>query len=418
MPHLYIFNDMITSSMRPLPGIERIQSLDILRGIAICGILIINIQSFAMPGAAYLNPMAYGDMTGINGWVWKLSYILGDSKFMTIFSILYGAGIVLVTQRAKAKTGKSAGLHYRRTFWLLIIGLIHAHIIWSGDILVAYALCALFVYFFRNMKPRNLLIIGMLLISIHTIFYVFLGTSLQFWPPEQLEAASADWKPLQSDLDKEIAAITGTWAEQISHNSMSAIFMETMVFLVIFLWRASGLMLIGMALYKWGVLTAERSRHFYKKGILIGWLIGFPIVIYGVYCQFDAGWSYEYSMFLGSQWNYWGSLGVSFGYICLVMLFAKSDILPWLKERLAALGRMALTNYIGQSVICTFIFFGIGFGLFGQVERTGQILVVMGVWVVQLLWSKPWLDKFRFGPLEWVWRSLTYLKKQPMRKAE
>jgi uncharacterized protein len=401
----------------PVTTSQRILSLDILRGFAICGILLINIQSFAMPGAAYLNPMAYGDMSGINGWVWKLSYILGDSKFMAIFSILYGAGIVLVTQKAESKSGKSAGIHYRRTFWLLIVGLIHAHIIWAGDILVAYAICALLVYLFKNLKPRTLLVLGILFISVHTLFYTFLGTSLENWPPEQLASASADWKPDQESINNEIAAITGTWSEQISHNSGSAIFMETIVFLMLFLWRAGGLMLVGMALYKWGILTAQKSVSFYKIGWVIGWLVGFPIVIYGVYTQFDAGWSYEYSMFLGSQWNYWGSLGVSFGYICMIMLFARSDVMRWLQDRLAALGQMALTNYISQSIICTLIFYGIGFGLFGQLERITQFIVVVSVWILQLLWSRPWLNKYRFGPLEWVWRSLTYMKRQPMKKS-
>jgi len=401
----------------PVTTSQRILSLDILRGFAICGILLINIQSFAMPGAAYLNPMAYGDMSGINGWVWKLSYILGDSKFMAIFSILYGAGIVLVTQKAESKSGKSAGIHYRRTFWLLIVGLIHAHIIWAGDILVAYAICALLVYLFKNLKPRTLLVLGILFISVHTLFYTFLGTSLENWPPEQLASASADWKPDQESINNEIAAITGTWSEQISHNSGSAIFMETIVFLMLFLWRAGGLMLVGMALYKWGILTAQKSVSFYKIGWVIGWLVGFPIVIYGVYTQFDAGWSYEYSMFLGSQWNYWGSLGVSFGYICMIMLFARSDVMRWLQDRLAALGQMALTNYISQSIICTLIFYGIGFGLFGQLERSTQFIVVVSVWILQLLWSRPWLNKYRFGPLEWVWRSLTYMKRQPMKKS-
>ena len=120
---------MNTTSLNPTLGEERIDSLDILRGFAILGILIMNIQSFSMPGPAYLNPMAFGDMTGANKWVWILSHIFGDQKFMTIFSILYGAGVVMVTQNAEKKTGKSASLHYRRTFWLLIIGLIHAHLI-------------------------------------------------------------------------------------------------------------------------------------------------------------------------------------------------------------------------------------------------------------------------------------------------
>ena len=406
----------MNSSIGPTLGKERILSLDVLRGIAICGILIVNIQSFAMPGAAYLNPMAYGDMSGVNGWVWYLTYIFGDSKFMTIFSILYGAGILLVTQKAKEKTGKSAGLHYRRTMWLLVIGLMHAHIIWAGDILVAYALCALFVYFFRRFHAATLLILGIVLVSVHTLIYTFLGTSLQNWPADQLQAAIASWKPTIEALNEEITAITGTWLDQISYNSSSAIFMETMVFGVLFFWRASGLMLIGMALYKWGILSAKRSKAFYRKGIIIGFTTGFPLVIYGVYSHFSAGWSYEYSMFLGSQWNYWGSLGVSFGYICLIMLFCKSDIFLWLQDRMAAVGQMALTNYIAQSVICVFIFYGIGFGLFGTLERWAQLLIVIGVWVAQLLWSRPWLERFRFGPLEWIWRSLTYLNLQPMRK--
>ena len=406
----------MNQKVAPIASGQRILSLDILRGFAICGILMINIQSFAMPGAAYLNPMAYGDMSGVNGWVWKLSYILGDSKFMAIFSMLYGAGIVLVTQKAEARTGRSAGIHYRRTLWLLVIGLIHAHIIWAGDILVAYALCALFVYLLRNLKAKTLLIVGILFISVHTLLYVLFGLSINSWPPEQLAAASADWKPTQEVLNEEIAAITGTWGGQISENSSSAIFMETMVFFILFLWRAGGLMMVGMALYKWGVLTAQRSKSFYQKGWILGWILGFPLTIYGVSQQFNAGWSYEYSMFLGPQWNYWGSLGVSFGYICMIMLLAQSAILKWLKDRLAAIGQMALTNYIAQSVICTTFFFGIGFSLFGQVERIYQLGVVVGVWLVQLLWSRPWLNGYRFGPLEWMWRSLTYMKSQPMKR--
>ena len=127
-------------TLQPTVQQERIQSLDVLRGFAILGILIMNVQSFAMPGAAYLNPMAYGDLTGPNKWVWILSHLFADQKFMTIFSILFGAGVVLFSESAEKKLGKSAGLHYRRTFWLLLIGLFHAHIIWYGDILVSYAL--------------------------------------------------------------------------------------------------------------------------------------------------------------------------------------------------------------------------------------------------------------------------------------
>ena len=144
------------SNTNPLPTQpkERIIALDFLRGFALLGILLMNIQSFAMPFAAYFNPTAYGDLTGVNRWVWIGSHIVADNKFMTIFSILYGAGIVLITQKLEKKGHGSAGLHYRRTFWLLVIGMAHAYLLWYGDILVTYALAALLVYFFRKRSPR------------------------------------------------------------------------------------------------------------------------------------------------------------------------------------------------------------------------------------------------------------------------
>ena len=365
-----------------------------------------------MPGAAYLNPAAYGDLSGINKWVWIISFVFADAKMMAIFSMLFGAGVVLVTDRAMAKTGKSAGLHYSRSFWLLVFGLIHAHLIWSGDILVSYAVCAFFVYFFRNRSAKTLIITGVILIGIHSLISIMAGGSIPTWPEDQLAEAIADWAPGTDVLQQEIASITGSISEQVSLNSTNATMMQTLVLPWLFIWRASGLMLIGMALYKLGILTAERSKQFYQKGMIAGWLIGFPIVIYGVYSNFQNNWSYEYSMFFGNQWNYWGSLFVSFGYVCGIMLFTLSNSFIEMKKRLAAVGQMAFTNYITQSLICVFIFWGVGLGLFGQFERWQQLLVVFAVWIIQYSWSKPWLERYRFGPLEWLWRTLSYRKKQ------
>lgn len=405
------------TEIRPTQTANRIQALDLLRGFAILGILIMNIQSFAMPGAAYLNPTSYGDLTGINRWVFILGYVFADQKFMTLFSILFGAGIVLVTQNAEARHGKSARLHYKRNFWLLVIGLIHAHLIWYGDILVAYALCGFLVYLFRKKSPVTLIILGVLLFSVHTLIYGAFGLSIDNSPPESFSGAKTSWIPSQAMIEQEIAAITGTLSQQISYNSEAALMMETMVFFILMFWRAGGLMLIGMALYKWGVLSAQKGNSFYKIGLVVSWVIGFPIVIYGLVKNFQADWSFEYSMFLGSQYNYWGSLFVSLGYICLIMMIAQSSRFVGIKKRFAAIGQMALTNYISQSVIGILIFHGIGLGLFGQVERIGQCVIVISVWIAQLLWSKPWLENYRFGPLEWLWRSLTYGKKQPMKKS-
>jgi len=173
-----------------------------------------------------------------------------------------------------------------------------------------------------------------------------------------------------------------------------------------------------MGLYKYGILSAMKSTGFYVWGMFIGWIVGFPLVIMGVIRNFNADWSYEYSMFIGSQFNYWGSLFVSFGFICMVLLIAKSPILQGLQKRLIAVGRMALTNYLTHSVICVFIFYGIGLGLYGSVERKYLLLIVIGIWIIQLMWSGWWLKKYHYGPVEWLWRSLTYMKKQPFRKEE
>jgi uncharacterized protein len=174
-------------------------------------------------------------------------------------------------------------------------------------------------------------------------------------------------------------------------------------------------MLVGMALLKWGVITAQRSPRFYRTMLAAGFVIGLPVVIYGVTRNFAAGWALGYSMFLGWQYNYWGSLFISLAYIGAVMLICKSNPLEKFTRPFAAVGRLALSNYLLQTIICTTIFYGHGLGLYGKVERIGQIAIVIGVWILQLVISPIWLRKFRFGPAEWLWRSLTYWKIQPMR---
>jgi uncharacterized protein len=241
---------------------------------------------------------------------------------------------------------------------------------------------------------------------------------MEYWPADAIEGGRENWQPPLTTLNKEIDAVTGSLAAQIGHQHMMATFLETFVFLTLFLWRAGGLMLVGMALYKWGVLTAEKNNTFYWRGIFLSMIPGFALIGYGMYRNFQENWSYEYSMFLGSQFNYWGSVLVSFGYICKVMLFARFKNYQWIKKRLAAVGQMALTNYISQSFICMFIFFGIGFSLYGSVDRLTQIGVVLAIWLLQVAWSKPWMEKFRFGPLEWIWRSLTYGNPVPMKRSQ
>ena len=199
--------------------------------------------------------------------------------------------------------------------------------------------------------------------------------------------------------------------------SAAALGFETLIMLFWGGWRAGGLMLVGMALYKMGVFNATCSRRFYGALIAAALLIGFPLEAYGVALDFASGWAVTWAFFHGKQFNYWPSIAVSLGYVGVVMLVCQSAALRPLTRPFAAVGQMALTNYLLHTVICTTIFYGHGLGYYGSVDRLGQIGVVVGVWVVQLVVSPLWLRRFRFGPAEWVWRSLTYGERPPLRRA-
>ena len=213
----------------------------------------------------------------------------------------------------------------------------------------------------------------------------------------------------------EIAAYRGSWLEQMEPRREHAIEMETSTYLAWAIWRVGGLMLLGMALFKLGVLSAARSRSFYLGLVGLAVLVGLPLVGYGMQRNIASGWPTPEFFFLGTQYNYWGSVLVALGWIGTVMLLCQQSV-AMITGRLAAVGRMAFTNYIMQTVICTTVFYGHGFGLFGSMERVGQFAVVVGVWIFQLIVSPIWLRHFRYGPLEWLWRSLVYLEVQPFRQ--
>lgn len=402
----------------PVEHGERIAALDTLRGFALLGILVLNIQAFAMPGAAYLNPTAYGDLTGANLLVWIVSHVFFDQKFMTLFSLLFGAGIILFTTRAERHGARAGGLHYRRMGWLLAFGLAHAYGLWTGDILVTYAICGMVVYLFRRRSPATLFTLGLASIAIGSAIWIFLGWSMQFWPPEEVaRLRDEDWAPVASRLQAELASYRGGWLAQMEHRVPDALMFQTFIFAIWGFWRAAGLMLIGMALFKLGIITGERSAAFYGRVLAIGFAIGLPLSGYGVSRNFAAGWGVA-SFFYGSQWNYWASLFVSGGYMAMVILLLRAPAVAAVNARLAAVGRMAFTNYLMQTIVCTTIFYGHGFGLFGSVPRTGQALVVLAVWALQLAVSPIWLRHFQYGPFEWLWRSLTYGERQPFRRPE
>lgn len=392
--------------MQQINNKERIVSLDVLRGFALLGILLMNIQAFAMPAAAYINPYAYGDMEGGNLVVWLMSHVLADQKFMALFSMLFGAGVLVFCSGLENKGIKPAYTHYRRTFWLLVFGLIHGYLFWYADILVTYALCALILFFFRRLSAPILLCLALLFFLTGSLLYFDTGLSLLHAPQTAVMGVMHSWQPDQSVLQNELAAYTGSWLQAFQFRIEETFFMQTYVFSHSLGWRAMAMMLLGMALYKCNFFTLTHATQYYLRFAMWTLPLGLVLVWAGLVWNFHYDFTLQYSMFLGSQFNYWGSLFIALAYANLVMLWVKCQWQMSLQTRLAAVGRMAFSNYILHTLICTTLFYQLAW--FGAVSRLEQGAIVLVIWVLQMWLSPLWLKYFRFGPLEWLWRSLTY----------
>jgi uncharacterized protein len=399
---------------RPVAANERIESLDVLRGFALLGILLVNMPAFAMPVAAYMNPTAYGDLSGANLWAWALPHVFADLKFISIFSMLFGAGILLMAKRAESRGASAARLHYRRMGWMIFFGILHGHLLWFGDILYTYGMTGLLMYLFRNCRPRLLVLSALVLAAVPSLLLIGIGLTTPYWPSVVLEEFSNDaWQPNPQTLQEELAAYRGSFLDQTTHRfieSLSAQMVDAPLFLF---GRVGGLMLLGMALFKLGALSAEWSRRQYLALIAAAAFVGIPVIVYGIYENFERNWDIG-ALFFGIQYNYWGSYLVALGWVGLIMIWCQSGRLRRLKTRVAAVGRTAFSNYILQTLVCTTIFYGHGFGYFGSVDRVRQMLLVFVIYAVQLTISHLWLKHFTFGPLEWIWRRLTYGKSHPV----
>lgn len=406
----------MSTAASPIGPRERYDAIDLLRGVALLGILVMNIQSFAMPMAAYFNPTALGDRGATDFAIWVGAHLFFDQKFMTIFSWLFGAGIVLMTTRAAERGVKPAAFHYRRMLALLIFGLIHAYLIWDGDILVLYSICGAIVYPLRRLRPALLLTFGLLSLAIGSSLMVSGGIFIPMGPPEAILDFQEFWAPTSAQLARETAAFQGAWLAQLTERAAHAFEFHTSDIWVWGIWRAGGNMLIGMALLKWQIVTGERSKPFYQRMAVIGFALGLPLIARGVVSMNAHDWETFHSFFIAGQFNYWASLLVAAGWVGLTILLWQSGAARWLTSRLIAVGRTAFSGYILTSLLCTLFFYGHGLGFYGHVPRPGQIAVTIAVWITLLVAAPWWLERFRFGPLEWVWRTLTYGARQPLRR--
>lgn len=409
----------VISEVQPPPLItrRRIEVLDVLRGFALLGILVMNIQSFSMIEAAYMNPTAYGDLSGVNFCVWAVSHVFFDQKFMTIFSLLFGAGILLMSEKNEASARSPAAMHYRRMFWLLVIGAAHAHLFWFGDILVTYAFAGSIAFLMRKLQAAWLVVIGLATIALPSLLFVGIGVTVPYWPADALKELQQDWAPGPAAVAQEIQTYRGGWLEQLGHRVPTALLVQTALVVIYTGWRAGGLMLLGMALFKWSILSATKPVRFHATLASLGVLAGLPLILFGVHLAFESDWSGPGPLFFYSQFNYWGSLGLSLSYVSLICLAQRRGWFKRARSLLGSIGRMALTNYLLQTLICTTLFYGHGFGLFGHLERWQQALVVLGVWGAQILFTQAWMRFYAQGPFEYLWRSLTYWRFHPIPRA-
>ena len=407
----------MTAATLPPP---RIATLDIVRGAAVMGILGMNAVAFAMPAPAYFNPAAYGGAEGIELVAWTFGFVFIDGKMRGLFSLLFGASLLLITDAAEAQGRSPAAAHYVRILWLGLFGAIHYYLVWWGDILLHYALVGLVAYLFRRLPLHGLVIAAGLLLLYDLLIMIelsWLGVTLS-------DAADPDsvrlWRTLLSelsplsraDLAADLAVHRGSFGEIAAHRLAEDAW-APFKYLPLGGPETLGLMLLGMAGLRSGFLAGTWDLELYRRIALWCILFGAAGFAVGAAVQirsaFDPGTVYVVL---------WGGtvlfrIPMVVGYAALAILLARRGGL--LVDRIAAAGRMAFSNYLGTSLVMTFIFYGWGLGLYGSIGRAALWPLIFALWALMLLWSKPWLERFRYGPFEWLWRSLSRGRLQPMR---
>jgi len=417
---------------------DRIQSLDIMRGIVLLGILLMNINGMGLAGA-YMNPTVSGGAKGWDLTTWVTASMLFEGTMRGLFSLLFGVGMFVLLDRLEKKGAgiDAANIYFRRITWLLVFGLIHGYLLlWDGEILYNYALMGFLVYSFRKMQPAKLILICVFLLLAGTLWeYIDYRKDVKL--TEQV-AEAQQYRSEGKELTKELREASEKWDKINEKKSPEAIaeynasmrkgYFSVVAFLAptitheneffpyrYDLWDVLSMMLLGIALYKLNILSAEKSYSFYGMMALAGYIVGLLINYYETRLVIDSGFSY-----LGFSKSFvtyqFGRVAVSIGHIALIMLFCKLSVLNWLKQSLSAVGKMALTNYVMHSVFAMFIFTGAGFGYFGKLQRHELLYIVFAIWIFQLIASPIWLKYYYYGPLEWIWRNLSYLKRHPFRK--
>ena len=396
---------------------ERIHLLDELRGLAVLGMLLINIAAFGVPSIAVLDPGLVGTFDAIDRAIFNFMLLFGEGSFRAIFCVLFGIGALIQYERVAEKTNpeNAVVLHRRRMRWLILFGLFDAYLfLWYGDILFLYGLVGLFLLSFRNLATSRLLLIALLLLSLLALQNLYFGEFLsapknQLLNPLDAENATSEAVRAQmiSEANAEVEAIRAGYLSAWPTRALLAAYMQ-LLFLLRSLWEVLALMLIGMAVYKWGAHQARFSAARYLVFSITCLSIGLLVNLWEIEKSASTG----LPALVQLLWTYdLGRIALAFSYAGFFMLLYKLDLAKGLRALLAATGRMALTNYVLQSLICGIIF--VGLGLFAQLKFHQLYFVVLLIWAFQLWASRLWFDRYYAGPLEWLWRSLVYRQRQP-----
>lgn len=426
------------ASLTPTSSDERIGVLDVLRGVAVLGILLLNIIGFGLP-YAYEDPTNWGGAEGANLAVWHINSLFFEGTMRGLFTLLFGAGALLFLERhfARGQDRRPATLYFRRMLWLIAFGLINGYVLlWDGDILFYYGVVGLGLYFFRTLSTRKLLvataIVLCLQVSISILEYVGYvqlrdaaeaaasasasGIPLTIEQNEaidELTEVHRDFKPTQARLEAVVDAMRESYASAFLHIGPRTWYVQTAFFVRYGLADALSMMLLGMALLRMGILTGAAPTRTYVRLVLIGYAVGLTVNAFEV-SRLQAA-QFDIDAMMASYLTYdLGRIPMTLGHVGSIVLLYRLSARSAVSRVLAAAGRMALTNYLSQSVICLFLFTGAGFALYGRLERHELYYIVLAIWTVQLAWSALWLRQFQFGPAEWLWRSLTYGRRPPM----
>ena len=415
---------MDDSRITPIPANERIEVMDVLRGVALLGILLMNIEAFVGPMMEALtgvNPR----FSGADRWVDAAIYVLVQGKFITLFSLLFGMGFAVMLERAQARGASGTWLYARRLLVLLGIGLAHALLVWSGDVLVTYALLGFVLLLFFRRTPVSRLpkwAVALALLPLVLTWLMALAALLAQQDPQ----ASAEMQKAMAEQGRQMVAAgdaqrmaygSGTFAEATAQRAADTGMM--IGFIVFFGPLVLGMFLFGSWFVRSGVMR-DPGAHLplFRRLLVSGFALGLPLMLWAAWTHptmsfSDASVGTAAAQSAGQVAN----VLMCFGYFAAIVLLMQQPAWAQRLRWFAPAGRMALTNYLLQSVVCTVVFYGYGLGHFERLPRVWQPLFVIAVFAAQVVFSRWWLSKFRYGPAEWLWRWLTYLQRPAMRLA-